>query len=56
MPENRLKAMNTYFSRVMSINHPLEEILRYTIIRLYLIKSFRGRCQAIGKPSRGQRT
>lgn len=56
IPENRLKAMNTYFSRIISVNHPLEEILRYTIIRLYLIKSFRGRCQAIGKPSRGQRT
>jgi ribosomal protein S13 len=56
IPENNLKAMNTYFSRIISINHPLEEILRYTLIRLYLIKSFRGRCQAIGKPARGQRT
>ena len=26
------------------------------IIRLYLIKSYRGRCHAFGKPSRGQRT
>ena len=56
LPENRRKAMNMHFSRIMSVNHSLEEILRYTIIRLYLIKSFRGRCQAIGKPSRGQRT
>ena len=54
--ENKLKAMNTYFSRIASVNNPLGEILRYTIIRLYLIKTFRGRCQAIGKPSRGQRT
>lgn len=56
IPEHNLKAMNTYFSRIISINNSLEEILRYTIIRLYLIKSFRGRCQAIGKPARGQRT
>jgi ribosomal protein S13 len=26
------------------------------MVRLYLIKTFRGRCFALGKPSRGQRT
>ena len=31
-------------------------MIKYNLIRLYLIKSFRGRCQALGKPSRGQRT
>lgn len=29
---------------------------RYTLLRYYLIKSFKGRCYALGKPSNGQRT
>ena len=29
---------------------------RLNIIRLYLIKSYRGRCHALGKPTNGQRT
>jgi ribosomal protein S13 len=50
------KVINMYLSQLTSINHPMDELVRYNIIRLYLIKTFRGRCLALGKPSRGQRT
>ncbi len=53
--ENR-KIINMYLSQYVSINNPINQLLRYNIIRLYLIKSFRGKSQALGKPSRGQRT
>ena len=50
------KVINMYLSQLTSINNNQYEIIRYNIIRLYLIKTFRGRAQALGKPSRGQRT
>jgi len=53
--ENR-KIINMYLSQIASINNNIFEIIKYNLIRLYLIKSFRGRCHALGKPSRGQRT
>jgi len=51
-----LKIINIYFSQMTSINATLTELFRFSLIRLYLIKSFRGRAQALGKPCRGQRT
>lgn len=45
-----------YLSKTISINNAISELQRYNLIRLYLIKTFRGRCHALGKPSRGQRT
>jgi ribosomal protein S13 len=53
--ENR-KIINMYLSHIVSINNSIDELVRYNLIRLYLIKTQRGRAQAIGKPSRGQRT
>lgn len=50
------KIINMYLSQVISINNPISELNRYNLIRLYLIKSYRGRCHALGKPVRGQRT
>jgi ribosomal protein S13 len=50
------KVINMYLSQLSCINYSIDELIRYNIIRLYLIKSFRGRCLALGKPSRGQRT
>lgn len=47
---------NKLLSKISSINHPISEVIRYNIIRLYLIRSYRGRAQALGKPCRGQRT
>jgi len=48
--------INKFFSKMAPFKHTIFELTRMNIIRLYLIKSYRGRAQAIGKPSRGQRT
>ena len=53
--EERL-SLNRLFSKMGSIYFQLTEINRLNIIRLFLIKSFRGKAQAFGKPSHGQRT
>lgn len=50
------KIINMFLAQLMNINSNIDELLRYNLIRLYLIKTFRGRCHALGKPSRGQRT
>lgn len=48
--------LNVLYSQVNSVNNTVYDLTRLNIIRLYLIKSYRGRCHAIGKPVRGQRT
>jgi ribosomal protein S13 len=50
------KIINMYLSQLSSINDTLFELIKYNLIRLYLIKTFKGRCHALGKPVRGQRT
>jgi len=50
------KVINMYLSQIMSVKNNIFELLKYNAVRLYLIKSFRGKAQALGKPSRGQRT
>lgn len=50
------KLINILLSQITSVNNQVSEINKYNLIRLYLIKSYRGRSQALGKPSRGQRT
>jgi len=50
------KIINMFLSQLISINYGVKDLVKYNILRLYLIKSFRGRAQAMGKPSRGQRT
>ena len=50
------KSINRIFSQMSSLNFQVTEINRLNVIRLFLIKSFRGKAQALGKPSRGQRT
>ncbi len=49
-------SLNLIFSQLTSINNTVFEVTRYRLLRLYLIKSTRGRAHALGKPSRGQRT
>ena len=49
-------SLNMIFSKLANVNTSMMELVRYSCIRLYLIKSTRGRSQALGKPSRGQRT
>ena len=51
-----LRTMNIIFSQISSINHSIRDIKKFTSIRLYLLKTTRGKAQALGKPSRGQRT
>lgn len=48
--------LNKYYSQVNSVNAQLYNLKKLNIIRLYLIKSYRGRCHALGKPVKGQRT
>lgn len=55
-PKTMHSTLNKLFSKISSINSPISEVARYNIIRLYLIRSYRGRAQALGKPSHGQRT
>lgn len=45
-----------YLSQLTSINNTIFELIKYNLIRLYLIKTFRGRSHALGKPVHGQRT
>lgn len=55
-PLEQRKIINMYLAQLTSINNNIFELLRYSLIRLYLIKSYRGKCFALGKPARGQRT
>lgn len=48
--------INKTFSMMNPFKHTTFDLTRLHIIRLYLTKSYRGRAQALGKPSRGQRT
>ena len=41
--------MNSLYLQVTELN-------KLNVVRLFLIKSFKGKAQAVGKPSRGQRT
>jgi len=53
---DRRKIINMYLAKIIGINNNIFEMLKFNLLRLYLIKTFRGRCHALGKPSRGQRT
>ena len=48
--------LNIIFSQINSVNNQVHELKRLNIIRLYLIKTYRGKSHALGKPVRGQRT
>ena len=50
------RSVNRILSKMSSINFQVNELNKLNTIRLFLIKSFRGKAQAMGKPSRGQRT
>jgi ribosomal protein S13 len=51
-----INPINIIYSQINSVNNQLTELTRLNIIRLYLIKSYKGRSHALGKPVRGQRT
>ena len=50
------RPINILFSQLHTVNSQINELHKLSVIRLYLIKSYRGRCHALGKPVRGQRT
>merc|ERR1712054_736105 len=50
------RPINVLLSQINSVNHQRPELHRLNVIRLYLIKSYKGRCHALGNPVRGQRT
>ena len=56
LDEDQRLSLNRIFSTMNSLYNQVTELNRLNIIRLFLIKSFRGKAQAFGKPSRGQRT
>lgn len=51
-----VQPLNIILSQISTVNSQLPELHRLIIIRMYLIRSYRGRCHAIGKPVKGQRT
>ncbi len=51
-----IKPLNIFLSQVHTVNSQYTDLLRLIIMRMYLTRSYRGRCHAIGKPVRGQRT
>lgn len=54
--EEKTWTINVYLAQVASVNIPVFDLEHVTTVRYYLIKSYRGRCQARGKPANGQRT
>merc|ERR1712018_491217 len=51
-----LGLLNSYYSQVHSVNSKIKDLTLLNVVRIYLIKSYRGRCHLLGKPVRGQRT
>lgn len=51
-----IKSINIILSQVNNVNLVLHELKNINILRMYLVKSYRGYCHSIGKPVRGQRT
>lgn len=48
--------LNSLFAKMINVNGGIREWEYQNQLRLYLIKSYRGRSLALGKPSHGQRT
>jgi len=51
-----IKTINIILSQISNVNLSIYELKKVNVLRLYLIKSYRGYCHAIGKPVKGQRT
>nr|YP_010049545.1 ribosomal protein S13 [Strombidium cf. sulcatum]QPL15950.1 ribosomal protein S13 [Strombidium cf. sulcatum] len=51
-----LMPMNLIFSQINSVNNSQKDILTLKLLKLYLIKSYRGKSHFLGKPVNGQRT
>ena len=51
-----IKPLNIILSQIHTVNNKYHDIHSMIIMRLYLTRTYRGKCHAIGKPVRGQRT
>lgn len=50
------RSINTIMSQILSVNNNISYLVRLRLIYQFLIKSYVGKCHAVGKPVRGQRT
>jgi ribosomal protein S13 len=50
------RPMNLLLSQLLSVNNNAFYLVKLRIIYYYLQRTYKGRCHAIGKPVRGQRT
>ena len=48
--------MNIFLSKISSVSNKYMNLYDYIRLKYYLIKAYKGRRQALGKPIRGQRT
>lgn len=55
-PAEILRGVNIILSQLSTINNQITELKRMSIIKLYLIRTYKGKSHSIGKPVRGQRT
>lgn len=51
-----IKPLNIFLSQINTVNNTYKDLIRLNIIRLFLIKSYKGYGHALGKPIHGQRT
>ncbi len=50
------RAYNMLLAQIMSTSGGVVDWRRLNLLRMYLIRAYRARCQALGKPAHGQRT
>ena len=50
------KPLNIIMSQLFSVNNNPLYLVRLRVISQFLNKTYRGKCHAVGKPTRGQRT
>lgn len=51
-----LTPLNIIFSQVNSVNNQVPELKRLSVLKSFLTRSYKGKCHALGKPVKGQRT
>lgn len=50
------RPLNLLISQILSVNNNISYLIRLRIIYQYLLKTYIGKCHAVGKPVKGQRT
>jgi ribosomal protein S13 len=54
--KNIILLLNNYYSQITSVNNQINNLILLNIVRLYLTKTYKGKCHLLGKPVNGQRT